>query len=142
MTGELGVGIAGLGAAAEQTLPAFTSPPKGVRLAGAADLREEARKGFAEKYGLPTYDSIEALCAARDVDAVWVSTPNPLHCEHVLLAAGHGKHVICEKPMAVTIEQCDRMVEACARAGVKFIQGHSKIFDSPIRAIRRRPSRR
>ena len=136
MTGELGVGIAGLGAAAEQTLPAFASPPNGVRLAGAADLREEARKGFAEKYGLPTYDSVEALCAARDVDAVWVSTPNPLHCEHVLLAAGHGKHVICEKPMAVTIEQCDRMVEACARAGVKFIQGHSKIFDSPIRAIR------
>ena len=136
MTVELGVGIAGLGAATAQTLPAFTTPPKGVRLAGAADLRAEARDDFARRYRLPAYDSVEKLCTAPDVDVVWVSTPNPLHCEHVLLAAAHGKHVICEKPMAVTMEQCDRMVEACAEAGVKFIQGHSKIFDSPIRALR------
>jgi predicted dehydrogenase len=136
MTIELGVGIAGLGAATEQTLPAFAAPPKGVRLAGAADLRAEARDDFARNYGLPTYDSVEKLCAAPDVHVVWVSTPNPVHCEHVLAAAAHGKHVICEKPMAVTLEQCDRMVEACAKAGVKFIQGHSKIFDSPVRAMR------
>ena len=136
MARKLGVGIAGLGAATEQTLPAFASPPDGVRLVGAADLREEARAAFAHKFGLPTYDSVAQLCEAPDVDVVWVSTPNPVHCEHVLLAASRGKHVICEKPMAVTLAQCDRMVAACAKAGVKFIQGHSKIFDSPVRALR------
>ena len=136
MAGQLRVGIAGLGAATEQTLPAFKSPPPGVSLAGAADIRAEARDAFAKKYGLPTYDTVAALCAAPDVDVVWVSTPNPFHCEHVLQAAQHGKHVICEKPMAVTLDECDRMVEACAKAEVKFIQGHSKIFDSPIRAMR------
>ena len=69
------------------------------------------------------------------VDAIWVASPNALHAEHTIAAARHGKHVICEKPMAVTLEQCASMVEAVERHGIKFVQGHSKVYDTPIRAM-------
>ena len=135
MSADLRVGIAGLGAAAAQILPAFAAI-HGARLAGAADVRAPAREAFARNFGVPTFDSVDALCQSPDIDVVWIATPNTLHCEHVIAAARAGKHVICEKPMAVTLEECDRMIEACERAGVQYIQGHSKIFDAPIRAMR------
>ena len=75
------------------------------------------------------------MCRSKEIDAVWIATPNLVHCEHTVAAAENGKHVICEKPTAVSLEECDRMVAAAERSGVKFIQGHSKIFDSPIRAM-------
>jgi phthalate 4,5-cis-dihydrodiol dehydrogenase len=132
---KLRVGIAGLGVASTQVLPAFHDKAP-YELAGGADNRPEARKAFSTRYDCPAYASVEELCRRDDVDAVWVSTPNPLHMEHTVLAARHGKHVICEKPMALDMRQCDRMIRACADAGVRFVQGHSKIYQPPIRAIR------
>lgn len=131
----LRVGIAGLGVAASQVLPAFGEGAPYV-LAGGADIRAEARSAFSSRYRLPAVDSVRALCARDDIDAVWVSTPNTLHAEHTVCAAEHGKHVICEKPMAISLRQCDRMIRAVERNGVKFLQGHSKIYQAPIRAIR------
>ena len=136
MSSELRVGVAGLGSAAAQILPCFDAVP-GVKLGAAADIRAEARAGFAKRFDLPAYDSVEAMCRSRDVDAVWIATPNLEHCAHTVAAAENGKHVICEKPMAVSLAECDRMVAAADRAGVQLIQGHSKCFDAPIRAIRR-----
>ncbi|MFT5539084.1 MAG: phthalate 4,5-cis-dihydrodiol dehydrogenase, partial [Alphaproteobacteria bacterium] len=132
---KLRVGIAGLGVASTQVLPAFHAKAP-YELAGGADNRPDARKAFSAEYDRPAYKSVEELCRRDDVDAVWVSTPNPLHMEHTVLAARHGKHVICEKPMALDMRQCDRMIRACADAGVRFVQGHSKIYQPPIRAIR------
>ncbi len=82
----LRVGIAGLGAASALVLP-FMGKVEGVRLAGAADVRGEAREAFVAAYGLPVFASVEALCESREVDAVWIETPNHLHCEHVMVAA-------------------------------------------------------
>jgi phthalate 4,5-cis-dihydrodiol dehydrogenase len=132
---ELRVGVAGLGAASAQILPCLRDVP-GVRLTAAADVRPEARDAFAAAYRLPAYETVEAMCASPDVDLVWIATPNTLHCEHTLAAARAGKHVICEKPMALTLEECDRMIAEARRAGVQLLQGHSKIFDSPVRAMR------
>lgn len=134
-TPPLRVGIAGLGVAASQVLPAFGEGAPYV-LAGGADIRADARQSFEAAYGAPVFDSVRALCTHGDVDAVWISTPNTLHAEHTVCAAEHGKHVICEKPMAVNLRECDRMIRAVNRNGVKFLQGHSKIYQSPIRAIR------
>ena len=131
---ELRVGIAGLGAAAKLILPYFGAV-EGVRLAGAADLRTEAREAFTRATGFAAYSSVEELCRAGDVDAVWIETPTHLHCAHAVTAAKNGKHAICAKPLAVTLQECDRMIEAAARADVKLLQGHSKIFDSPIHAM-------
>lgn len=64
------------------------------------------------------YSSAEDLIADKEVDAVYLATPVNLHPEHTRLAAKAGKHVLCEKPMALDTAQCDRMIEACERAGV------------------------
>ncbi len=131
----LRVGIAGIGVASSQVLPAFGEDTP-YRLAGGADIRPEARAAFEKTYHRPAYASVAELCARDDVDAVWISTPNTLHAEHAICAARHGKHVICEKPMAVNLRECDRMIAAARENGVQFLQGHSKIYQAPIKAIR------
>lgn len=132
----LRVGVAGLGVASSQVLPAFRGGAP-YMLAGGADTSAAARREFAERYGKPAYASVAELCARDDVDAVWISTPNTVHMEHTITAARAGKHVICEKPMAVTLQQCDRMIRACEDAGVHYLQGHSKIYQAPMKAIRK-----
>jgi phthalate 4,5-cis-dihydrodiol dehydrogenase len=135
MAKTLRFGIAGLGAASGQILPYFGKIPN-VTLTAAADIRQEARDAARAKYGVETFDSVKALCESPNVDAVWIATPNALHAEHAIVAAENGKHIICEKPTAVTLEECDRMIAAAERNRVKFLQGHSKIYDAPVRKIR------
>ncbi len=129
------IGVAGLGAASSQILPCIGEVAE-ASLAAGADTRPEAREQFSRKWGLPSFESVEEMARSPDVDVVWVCTPNPLHCAHTVAAANAGKHVICEKPMAVTIEQCTQMIEAADRAGVLLLQGHSKIFDPPVKKMR------
>jgi phthalate 4,5-cis-dihydrodiol dehydrogenase len=131
---DLNIGIAGLGTAAKQVLPAFDKVD-GVRLAAAADIRAEARSEFAASYQLEACPSIEELCRSSEIDAVWIETPNHLHAEHAICAAENGKHVICAKPLAATINECDKMIAATRANNVRLLVGHSKIFDPPIRAI-------
>lgn len=127
--------IAGLGGAADLVLP-WIGRVEGVVLAGGADVRPEARASFASHHGVPAFASVEELCDDPGIDAVWIETPNQYHCEHAICAAEKGKHVICAKPLATTMEECDRMIAAADSRGVTLIQGHSKIFDAPIQAIR------
>ena len=110
MAATLRVGMAGLGAGARQVLPSFKQV-EGVELAAVADVRPGALDEFADR-GVRTFTSVEAMCKSSDVDAVWIATPNVLHMEHALLAANNGKHVICEKPMALNLDQAQSMVDA------------------------------
>ncbi len=128
---DLNIGIAGLGTAAKQVLPAFDKVD-GVRLAAAADIRAEARENFVATFGLPAHASIEELCASSEIDAVWIETPNHLHAEHAICAAQSAKHVICSKPLAATLSECDKMIAAARANDVRLLIGHSKIFDPPI----------
>ena len=132
------LGIAGAGIAALQVLPHLAELRGRLSLGALADVRRDNMEFFCERLGsrVPMYQSVEAMCASPDIDAVWVASPNALHAEHTIVAARHGKHVICEKPMAVSLEQCAAMVEAVERHGVKFVQGHSKAYDTPIRKMR------
>lgn len=127
----LRVGIAGLGTAALNVLPELTAHPR-VQLTGAADPRPAAREAFAAQFGGEIFESAEALCASSSVDAVYILTPNRMHAEHAILAAEHGKHVLCDKPMATSLEDCDRMIAAAERAGVRLLVGHSQSLDAPI----------
>ena len=134
----LRLGIAGTGIAALQVLPHLAALDGKVKLAALADVRRANMEFFCERYGrrVAMFDSVEAMCASPDVDAVWVASPNAQHAEHTIAAARHGKHVICEKPMAVSLDDCRAMVEAVERHGIKFVQGHSKAYDTPIRKMR------
>jgi phthalate 4,5-cis-dihydrodiol dehydrogenase len=116
-------------------LPAFASCRE-VTLAGAADTREEARRHFHETYRLPAFGSVTDLARSDGIDVIWVATPNGLHAEHAIAAAEAGKHVVCEKPMALTLAECDRMIAAAAANGVRLMLGHSKLRQAPIRWMR------
>lgn len=133
---DLNIGIAGLGTAAGQVLQAFDKV-EGVRLAAAADIRADARENFSKEHNLPAHASIEELCASNAVDGVWIETPNHLHCEHAVCAAESGKHIICTKPLAARLDECDRMIAAARANNVRLLIGHSKIFDPPIAEIAR-----
>ena len=136
MTGmPLRVGIAGLGTASALSLPALAGHP-GVRIAAAADTRPGALAAFRAEYGGRTFDSVEALCADDGIDMVYVCTPNFLHADHAVMAAEHRKHVLVEKPMAVTLDECDRMIAAAERNGVQLLCGHTQAHEPAVKAMR------
>jgi phthalate 4,5-cis-dihydrodiol dehydrogenase len=127
--------MAGLGVASTQILPPISALPY-VKITAAADTRTDALAKFREVYQGETFTSVEAMCDSANVDAVYVATPNHLHARHVTAAAERGKHAIVEKPMAMSIAECDAMNEAAENHGVKLLCGHTHSFDPPIRKIR------
>ncbi len=133
-SGPLRMGIVGLGNAARMILPNAKASAD-VVLVAACDVRDEVRSRFSETHNLAAYETVEEL-ARSDLDVIWVATPNQFHVGHVVVAAEAGKHVVCEKPMALTLADCDRMIAAAAANNVKFMLGHSKLMQAPIRKMR------
>lgn len=88
----------------------------------------ENGKTVAEEIGCDAASSLNELVSREDVDAVIVATPNYLHKEPVIEAAKHGKHVFCEKPIALSYKDCDEMVKACEENNVIFMAGHIMNF--------------
>ena len=150
----LNIGVAGLGRAFTLMLPTFLADPR-IRLVAATDPRAEACAQFRQDFtrgGEPmdagggagsdagsrarTYDSVEALCDDPAVDVIYLATPHQLHAEHVQIAVHHGKHVLVEKPIAISLAECDAMIEAARAANVHLVVGHSHSFDAPIRMTR------
>ncbi len=132
---RLRLGVAGLGRAFTLMLPALAAHPR-VELIAAADPRAEALARFGMDFGGRGYASVDALCADAAVEAVYVATPHQDHARHVLAAAAHGKHVLVEKPMALTLEEAGAMIDAARACGVALVVGHSHSFDAPIRRAR------
>ena len=131
----LRIGVLGLGRAFTLMLPTFLQDPR-VKLVAAADPLPTARAQFQADFQAPAFESAEAVCAHPDVQVVYVATPHQFHADHVCLAAAQGKHVLVEKPMALSIQECTRMIEACTQAGVHLLVGHSHSFNLPIRRTR------
>ena len=98
-----------------------------------AVLDPENAETIAQEFGCEVETDLETLCARPDVDAVIVATPNYLHKEPVVLAAKHGKHIFCEKPIALSYADCDAMVKAADEAGVIFMAGHVMNFFRGVR---------
>jgi len=131
----LGIGAIGLGRAFTFMRPAFATSPQ-VALVAAADPRQEARTRFTAEFGGNAYASVDELLRDARVDAVYIATPHQFHAEHAIAAAKAGKHVLVEKPMALTIAEAEAMVAAARQAGVKLLVGHSHSLDPPIAATR------
>lgn len=129
------IGVVGLGRAFTLMLPTFMHDSR-VKLVGATDPIGAARAQFEKDFGAPSYESIEALCANPAVEVLYIASPHQFHAAHVCLAASFGKHVMVEKPMALSLDECTRMIEASRSAGVHLIVGHSHSFDAPIRRAR------
>ncbi len=131
---KLRIGIAGLGRAFAVMLPTLRDPR--LEVVAATDPRPEALRQFRKDFGGKVYPSIEALCAS-DVDVVYIATPHQFHAGQARIAASRGKHVLVEKPMALSLEECRGMIEAARRAGVQLIVGHSHSFDAPVLRARK-----
>jgi phthalate 4,5-cis-dihydrodiol dehydrogenase len=132
---KLRVGVAGLGRAFTVMLPTFTGDPR-VKLVAAADTRTEARQRFAADFGAKSYTTVEELCADPAVEAVYVATPHQYHAQHAVLGAQHGKHLLIEKPIALTLDECTTIVDAARRARVQLVVGHSHSFNAPVACLR------
>ena len=133
---SIGLGVVGLGTAGAMMVRAAARHP-GVRLAACADPLPAPREAFARDFNARAYADIETLLADPEIDAVYIATPHQLHATQAVLAASRGKHVIVEKPLALTLADCDAVIEAVERHGVTLIVGHTHAFDPNIRAMRR-----
>ena len=131
MNDPLRLGVLGLGRAFTLMVPSWRDDAR-VRLVAAYDPRLAAREAFAQTFGGTPLASAEAVCADPAVEWVYVATPHPMHAEHVCLAASFGKHVLVEKPMALSLAEADRMIEACAQARTHLMVGHSHSFNAPV----------
>ena len=131
----LRLGVIGLGRAFGLMLPTFAADRR-VTVIAATDTREAARKQFSADFRGKTYATAEELCADPAVEAVYVATPHQFHAQHALIAARHGKHMLIEKPLALTLEDCAAIAEAARTAGVYLIVGHSHSFDAPVQRLR------
>ena len=114
--GILGFGLHGI----RRLVPAFRDAKQST-LAGI--WRRDLAKGEenAREFAIPkAFESAEELCASPEIDAVFVTSPDALHCEHTLLALAHGKHVLCEKPLAMNIAEAESMLAAAQKANLRF----------------------
>lgn len=132
---NLKIGLVGLGTGG-RSLPLAVGKTTGFDFVAGADLRDKARAQYAAEFGIRTFGSVEAMCAMKDLDAVYVATPNPFHAVHAIAALERGKHVMVEKPMALTLQDCDRMIAAAEKSRVKLMVAHTRSFNEPIRKMR------
>lgn len=129
-------GVVGIGNAGGGILSTMRAMPQ-VEIVAVADIRPHARKAFEDQFGGRGYDSVEKLCQDPEVDAIWVATPNPFHAPHTIMAAEHGKHVVVEKPMALSLQETSAMIDAADKNGVKLLSGHTRAFDPPVQTMQR-----
>jgi 1,5-anhydro-D-fructose reductase (1,5-anhydro-D-mannitol-forming) len=126
-------GIVGLGwVAADFVVPAMVKNP-GSQLAACLGSSIEKGQAFAERFGVArVHDCMKGLMHDPDVDAVYIALPNAMHHEAVLEAARGNKHILCEKPFAMTVTHAHEMVEACRDAGVILRIAHQIRLDEAI----------
>ena len=120
------IGIIGCGKIAQvRHIPEYAENPY-AELAGFYDLNTQRAAELAAQYGGKAYESAEAMLAAPAIDAVSVCVANHAHAPITIAALKAGKHVLCEKPMATTLEECEEMVETAHEAGKFLMIGHNQ----------------
>jgi len=125
MTMRVGViGLAGVGKTHLQYFRALD----GVEIPAVADVVGDVARTFAQKYGAKAYTDGVAMMDGEKLDAVTIGTPPKYHAALTIAAAQRGLHVLCEKPMAPTLADCDAMIEATRKAGVTLMIGFKKRY--------------
>ena len=121
-----GIGIIGCGKIAQvRHIPEYAEH-KDAKLLGFYDINLERTKALAEQYGGTAYETVEELLANPEIDAVSICAANFAHAELTIAALNAGKHVLCEKPMAITLAECEAMVEAAKKNGKFLMIGHNQ----------------
>lgn len=139
---KLGVALVGLGGYSSGQLAPALLKTQYAYLAGIVTGTPEKETIWSEKYNLPkaniyNYGNFDEIAKNKAIDIVYVVLPNSMHAEFCLRAAKAGKHVICEKPMAVSVAECNAIIEACNKAGVKLSIGYRMQSDPYTKEIKR-----
>lgn len=100
------IGVAGLGRAFSLMLPTFLADER-IKLVAACDPREVARQQFAQDFGAPVYEDLASMARSPNIDAIYIASPHQFHAAHACLAAESGKHLLVEKPMALSMAECE-----------------------------------
>ena len=107
------------------------------RLCAAMDPLPRPREAFARQFGARVYGGFPELCADPEIEAIYISSPHRFHASQTIAALERGKHVLVEKPLALTMDECDAIVAAADRTGLNVIVGHTHAFDPSIREMHR-----
>lgn len=130
-------GILGCGRIAGNFAEAIQHAPGAVLAAAGSRTIENANK-FADRFGIPArYGSYEQLAAAKDVDAIYVATPHPMHSADSILCINHGKAVLTEKPFTINTPQAQAIIDAAHSAGVFVMEAHWTRFLPMMAEVRR-----
>ncbi|MEM8846241.1 MAG: Gfo/Idh/MocA family oxidoreductase [Bacteroidota bacterium] len=138
---KLGIALVGLGGYSTYQLAPALQDTQHCYLAGIVTGTPSKEKTWIDTYGIPeknvyNYQNFDEIANNEDIDIVYVVLPNSMHAEFSIRAAKAGKHVICEKPMAMNVEECDAIIEACKEAGVKLGMGyrlHSEPYTNEVK---------
>ena len=131
------VGIIGCGSIARQRHAAEYNKNPNVEIIGYYDALTQRAESLAEKFGGRVFKSCEELLACEEIDAVSVCVANNAHAKMSILAMEAGKHVLCEKPMAVTLEDCEAMIACSRKTGKKLMIGHNQRFTDAHVAVKK-----
>ena len=131
---KLGVALVGLGRYSTNQLAPALKQTQYCKLVAVVTGSKEKGEQWSKDNGFSpnniySYDSMDKLADNKEIDIVYVVTPNGLHAQHAIAAAKAGKHVICEKPMANSVAECDAIIKACKDANVKLSIGYRLHFD-------------
>ncbi|MCC9166804.1 Gfo/Idh/MocA family protein [Pontibacter harenae] len=131
---KLGIALVGLGSYSKGQLAPALQETEDCYLAGIVTGTPSKIQEWKDEYAIPdkniyNYENFDMIKDNPDIDIVYVVLPNAMHAEYTIRAANAGKHVICEKPMATSVEDCKRMIEACSRNNVKLSIGYRLHFE-------------
>lgn len=131
MSEPVGIAVVGLGLAGGAMVPVIHAHP-GFRLVAAVEPVDEVRVAFVEGEGVPAFANLEHLWELPEVEAVYIATPHQFHRDQTIEAARAGRHVLVEKPMALSVSDCDAMIAECGDADVHLVVGHTHGFDPTV----------
>ena len=139
--GKLGIALVGLGSYSTYQLAPALLDTEHCYLAGIVTGTPSKKGAWSKKYNIPSaniydYQNFDSIADNKTIDIVYVVLPNSMHAEFAIRAAKAGKHVICEKPMALNVEECEAIIAACNAAGVKLGMGyrlHSEPYTKEVK---------
>ncbi|WP_022852168.1 Gfo/Idh/MocA family protein [Limisalsivibrio acetivorans] len=128
--------VVGCGRIAQRYASLLTGDVKGAQLCAVCDTVEERRNEVAERYGLPAYADMHEMAEKEEPDVFCILTPSGLHAEHFMELTGYGKDIIVEKPMALTVEDAEVMIDAAERNGHRLFVVKQNRYNLPVMKLR------
>lgn len=109
---------------------------EGARLVAACDIDEGKARSYGQKFSIPFYTNMHEMLKREKIDVIVILTPSGMHAQHTVELASYGKHIVVEKPMALTLADADRMIAACRDSGVQLFVVKQNRFNVPVVRLR------